>query len=63
MTNRQVVDLEAPVPCEWFARCDRQTSIAVWHPILGYVPCCQRCAEHVGMNPSQWNARNRPAPA
>lgn len=39
--------------CEWFARCTNITSTVVAHPILGHVPCCQRCAEVVGMDASE----------
>jgi len=39
--------------CEWFALCDRTTDWAAWGPIgdgqLGWVPVCQRCAAHVGL--------------
>lgn len=31
--------------CEWFALCDRPATTYVQHPVLGAVPCCQRCAE------------------
>ena len=34
--------------CEWFAGCDRPTMMAVEHPVLGWVPCCQRCSDAVG---------------
>ena len=30
--------------CEWFALCDRPADGVVSHPILGWVPTCQRCA-------------------
>lgn len=31
--------------CEWYALCDRPADGIVKHPILGDVPCCQRCAD------------------
>lgn len=31
--------------CEWFAKCSNETSYALDHPILGYVPTCQRCID------------------
>lgn len=34
--------------CEWFALCDRETTTCLPHPILGWVPCCARCAAQVG---------------
>jgi hypothetical protein len=30
--------------CEWFALCDREADGIVGHPVLGWVPTCQRCA-------------------
>ena len=30
--------------CRWYALCDNETSTALSHPILGLVPCCERCA-------------------
>ncbi len=30
--------------CEWYAMCANPTSKGLKHPILGLVPCCQRCA-------------------
>ena len=31
--------------CEWFALCDNEAVGAAKHPILEYVPICQRCAD------------------
>ncbi|AOE44395.1 hypothetical protein SEA_GHOBES_44 [Gordonia phage Ghobes] len=36
-------DEPVEVECEWFARCTNPTREAVEHPVLGPVPCCQRC--------------------
>jgi len=37
-------NVEAPV-CEWFAKCDHPAVGVIAHPVLGDVPCCQRCAD------------------
>lgn len=34
--------------CEFFALCDRSADGFTKHPILGTVPTCRRCADHVG---------------
>lgn len=31
--------------CAWFALCTRPAVTTVSHPVLGDVPCCQRCAD------------------
>lgn len=31
--------------CQWFLMCDRPAVTTVKHPVLGDVPCCQRCAD------------------
>jgi hypothetical protein len=31
--------------CMWFALCKNEAVTTVPHPILGDVPCCQRCAD------------------
>ncbi len=36
--------MSAPVTCEWFARCTNLTTTGLRHPVLGLVPCCERCA-------------------
>ena len=33
------------VPCEWFALCENTAATFVYHPVLGDVPTCARCAE------------------
>ena len=35
--------------CEWFVRCENPTLLAVKHPVLGYVPCCVRCADKMSI--------------
>lgn len=30
--------------CRWFALCDRESTCFVDHPVLGPVPCCDKCA-------------------
>jgi len=42
------------VKCQWFARCTRPAVTSVPHPVLGEVPCCQKCADF---------ARGTPKPA
>jgi len=32
------------VGCAWFAGCDRQATMTLEHPVLGYVATCTRCA-------------------
>jgi len=34
--------------CEWFAMCANPADGMMPHPILGGVPCCERCAAVVG---------------
>ena len=34
-------------PCEWFALCDREARKRVSHPVLGWVPICDRCFERL----------------
>lgn len=36
--------------CEWFALCDHPADGAVWHPVLGYVPTCLRCADRLDLD-------------
>lgn len=31
--------------CEWYALCTNPAVGTVTHPILGEVPCCERCAK------------------
>lgn len=31
--------------CMWFALCTNDSAGVVEHPLLGYVPTCQRCAD------------------
>ncbi len=33
------------VPCLWFLRCDRRSATYRWHPVMGEVPLCHRCAD------------------
>ena len=37
------------VTCQWFALCDKDAVGVVDHPILGYVPTCQRCADKMDL--------------
>lgn len=34
--------------CTWFARCPNDATHLVPHPIIGYVPACDRCAAFAG---------------
>lgn len=35
--------------CRWYALCDNTADGHVEHPVLGRVPCCQRCATRHGL--------------
>lgn len=48
-----LVEIEAPAPssrgryrwrCRWFLRCENPATHLESHPVLGEVPCCDRCA-------------------
>ncbi len=30
--------------CQWYAMCDNTHDGFVWHPVLAFVPTCNRCA-------------------
>jgi hypothetical protein len=53
--------------CEYFALCDNSAEGMVPNPILGNVPCCQRCADRVGatllFDPDNPNAALLPDPS
>lgn len=34
-----------PIACAWFARCPNEAVVAISHPVLDAVPCCQSCAD------------------
>ena len=42
---REIINTPKPVTCQWFLRCGRVAVTTVAHPILGQVPCCQRCSD------------------
>ena len=31
--------------CEWFAKCWNPARVAISHPVLGWVPACDRCID------------------
>lgn len=38
------------IVCEWFALCTNEATLLVAHPaIAAGVPCCQRCADKLGL--------------
>lgn len=39
---------DAPIPCGWFALCDRTAEYLVTHPTLGWVAACVRCVHRTG---------------
>lgn len=41
------VPATAPAPCEWFLLCANEATTTRPHPVLGDVPCCDRCAAFV----------------
>lgn len=44
--NRMVLGpFEPEAPCKWFMMCPNAATRTVPHPILGNVPCCERCAK------------------
>jgi hypothetical protein len=44
-----------PDVCEWFALCDYPAAGKVWHPVLGLVPTCKRCAGKCDLDFVCWN--------
>ena len=42
-----VKELEQTVTCEWWLLCANDANQAMHHPVLGYVPICDRCLEKV----------------
>lgn len=41
------------VQCAWFALCGRAAVTTVAHPMLGDVPCCERCVEWATRGPRE----------
>lgn len=44
------------VLCAWFALCENPAVVAVKHPVLEWVPTCQRCNDKhdLGGKPATW---------
>lgn len=44
------------VLCAWFALCENPAVVAVKHPVLEWVPTCQRCNDKhdLGGQPATW---------
>lgn len=36
---------DAPETCQWFALCDEPAAYMVSHPVLDWVPTCDRCTK------------------
>lgn len=36
--------------CQWFLLCDNPAAGVVVHPVLGFVPTCERCADRLGLS-------------
>ena len=37
----------AEIACQAFALCENAATGVIAHPILDYVPCCERCARRL----------------
>lgn len=37
------------ITCQWFALCTNEATLTVTHPVMGSVPCCQRCCDKLDM--------------
>lgn len=46
------------VLCGWYVLCDRPAAGVVRHPVLEWLPVCQRCADSHGLElvPAEWVA-------
>lgn len=64
--NTVCIMTDMPTTCQYFALCDNPAEGVVPNPILGNVPCCQRCADRVGaellFNPANPNPDLLPDP-
>lgn len=43
------------ITCRWYALCDNAAVGATRHPVLGWVPVCQRCADKHDLTTRQLN--------
>jgi hypothetical protein len=48
-----VVEREV-MTCEWFLKCEKPAAGTVYHPVLGDVPTCHRCATMLDLDLVQW---------
>lgn len=37
-----------PIPCTMFVLCANEATLLIPHPVLDYVPSCERCAVKLG---------------
>lgn len=47
------MNVEQPTRCEWFALGENDATHDEPHPVLGSVPCCDRCAAVAADAPSE----------
>ena len=41
-----------PIACVMFVLCMNEATLLIPHPVLDYVPSCQRCADRLGYDTS-----------
>lgn len=49
------------VICEWFALCTYTADGKVHHPVLGWLPCCTRCADKLDLQLVPFTGETAPA--
>ena len=50
MVDAALMTIDGIQTCQWFAMCPNDANGVVSHVILGDVPCCQRCADKLGLH-------------